>query len=281
MEENIQIIDFQGKNIRRVMNEGEWFFSVVDVIAILSESKDPSDYWTTLKKRDNQLPTICRKLKLLAADGKKRLSDCANLEGMFRIIMSVPSPQAEPFKRWLAKVGKERIDEIKDPGLAAERARRYYKAKGYDDAWIEMRLKSIEVRGQLTDEWKGRGVQEGKEYSILTAEISKATFGITPSEYKEIKDLKNENVRDHMTNLELIFTMLGEETARTKTVSIDAIGFEENQKAAIEGGTSAGKALDAFEKDSGVKVVTSSNFKAQIQEAKKKQKALDSGKKED
>ncbi len=158
MEEN-KIIIFQEKNIRRIWHEEEWFFSVVDVIAILTDSKDPSDYWTTLKKRDNQLPTICRRLKLLATDGKNRLTDCANMEGMFRIIMAVPSPQAEPFKLWLARVGKERIDEIENPELAAERARAYYKAMGYDDAWIEMRLKTIDVRGQLTDEWKGRGVK--------------------------------------------------------------------------------------------------------------------------
>jgi DNA-damage-inducible protein D len=269
MEEN-KIIVFQEKNIRRVWHEEEWFFSVVDVIAILTDSKDPSDYWTTLKKRDNQLPTICRRLKLLAADGKNRLTDCANMEGMFRIIMAIPSPQAEPFKLWLARVGKERIDEIENPELAAERARGYYKAMGYDDAWIEMRLKTIDVRGQLTDEWKGRGVKEGQEYAILTAEISKATFGMTPSEYKELKDLKKENLRDHMSNLELIFTMLGEETTRTKAINMDAQGFGENRQVAIEAGTSAGKALETFENDSGVKVISSSNFKAQIAEAKKK-----------
>jgi DNA-damage-inducible protein D len=269
MEEQNKIIVFQEKNIRRVWHEEQWYFSVVDVIAILTESKDPSDYWTTLKKRDNQLPTICRRLKLLAADGKNRLTDCANMEGMFRIIMAIPSPQAEPFKLWLARVGKERIDEIENPELAAERARGYYKAMGYDDAWIEMRLKTIDVRGQLTDEWKGRGVAEGMEYSILTAEISKATFGMTPSEYKEHKDLKKENLRDHMTNLELIFTMLGEETTRTKAINNDAQGFVENRKVAIEAGTSAGKALETFENDSGVKVITTNNFKAQIEEAKK------------
>jgi hypothetical protein len=269
MEEN-KIIVFQEKNIRRVWHEEEWFFSIVDVIAILTESKDPSDYWTTLKKRDNQLPTICRRLKLLAADGKNRQTDCANMEGMFRIIMAIPSPQAEPFKLWLARVGKERIDEIENPELAAERARGYYKAMGYDDAWIEMRLKTIDVRGQLTDEWKGRGVKEGQEYAILTAEISKATFGMTPSEYKDLKDLKKENLRDHMSNLELIFTMLGEETTRTNVVEIDAQGFDENRKAAIDGGAAAGEALFAYEQKAGKKVVSGENFKNQIAEAKKK-----------
>ncbi len=270
MEQENKIVVFQEKNIRRIWHEEEWYFSVVDVISILTESKDPSDYWTTLKKRDNQLPTICRRLKLLAADGKNRLTDCASMEGMFRIIMAIPSPQAEPFKLWLARVGKERIDEIENPELAAERARGYYKAMGYDDAWIEMRLKTIDVRGQLTEEWKGRGVKEGQEYAILTAEISKATFGMTPSEYKELKDLKKENLRDHMSNLELIFTMLGEETTRKNAVKMDAIGFSENQKAAIDGGAAAGDALIAYEQKSGEKVASSENFKAQIQEAKQR-----------
>ena len=207
---------------------------------------------------------------MTANDGKNRLTEAANTEGIFRIIMSIPSPKAEPFKLWFAQLGKERIDEIENPELAAERARGYYKAMGYDDAWIEMRMKTIEVRGELTDEWKGRGVQEGREYAILTAEISKATFGMTPTEYKDLKSLKKENLRDHMTNLELIFTMLGEETTRQKTVEADAQGFTENQKMALEGGKSAGKALDAFEQESGVKVTTANNFKAQIETAKQK-----------
>jgi DNA-damage-inducible protein D len=270
MEENNKIIIFQEKNIRRVFVEGEWYYSIVDIVAVLTDSKDPADYWTTLKRRDVQLPTICRRFKLAAADGKNRFTDCADTEGLFRIIMSIPSAKAEPFKLWLAQVGKERIDEIENPELAAERARSYYKALGYDEAWIEMRLKTIEVRGQLTDEWKGRGVQEGREYAILTAEISKATFGISPVEYKDLKYLKKENLRDHMTNLELIFTMLGEETTRQKTLDMDAQGFSENQQAALEGGLSAGKALDAFEQQSGVKVVTANNFKGQIAAAKQK-----------
>ena len=248
---------------------------MVDVIGILTGSENPAVYWRVLKNRllkegANETVTNCNGLKLPASDGKNRVTDCANTETLFRLLMSVPSPQAEPFKLWLARVGKERIDEIENPELAAERARSYYKAMGYDDAWIEMRLKTIDVRSQLTDEWKGRGVKEGQEYAILTAEISKATFGMTPSEYKDLKDLKKENLRDHMSNLELIFTMLGEETTRTKAINTDAQGFVENRKVAIEAGTSAGKALETFESDSGVKVISESNFKAQIEEAKLK-----------
>jgi hypothetical protein len=195
---------------------------------------------------------------------------------MFRIIQSIPSPNAEPFKLWLAKVGYERVQEIENPELAAERARQYYRDLGYDEKWIETRIQTIAIRGQLTDEWKGRGVQEGMEYSILTAEISRATFGLVPSEYKEIKGLKRENLRDHMTNLELIFTQLGEESTRREAIKKDAQGFEENKGAAIEGGAAAGDALKAYEQRTGDKVVTRQNFKGQIAEAKKK--ALGKGK---
>jgi hypothetical protein len=279
MENNNKVIIFQEKNIRRIWHNEEWYFSVVDVIGILTASENPGVYWRVLKNRllkegANETVTNCNGLKLPAPDGKSRVTDCANTETLFRLLMSIPSPNAEPFKLWLARVGKERIDEIENPELAAERARGYYKAMGYDDAWIEMRLKTIEVRGQLTDEWKGRGVQEGLEYSILTAEISKATFGITPSEYKQVKDLKKENLRDHMTNLELIFTMLGEETTRKNAVKIDAIGFDENRKAAIEGGEAAGDALNAYQQKTGENVVSATNFKAQIQEAKQKSRNM-------
>jgi DNA-damage-inducible protein D len=269
-----KIIVFQEKNIRRIWHNEEWYFSVVDVIGILTDSANPSRYWADLKRRaekeaNTEVFAFCEPLKMQTAGGKQNVI-CANTEGLFRIVMSIPSPKAEPFKLWLARVGKERIDEIENPELAAERARGYYKAMGYDDAWIEMRLKTIDVRGQLTDEWKGRGVKEGQEYAILTAEISKATFGMTPSEYKELKDLKKENLRDHMSNLELIFTMLGEETTRTNVVEIDAQGFDENRKAAIDGGAAAGEALSAYEQKAGKKVVSDGNFKNQIAEAKKK-----------
>jgi DNA-damage-inducible protein D len=268
-----KIIVFQEKNIRRVWHEEEWYFSIVDVIEILTDSPSPRTYWSKLKAKilaESQLYPIWVQLKMLSSDGKNYKTDATNTEGMLRIVQSISSPKAEPFKQWLAQVGFERIQEIENPELAAERARGYYKAMGYDDAWIEMRLKTIDVRGQLTDEWKGRGVKEGQEYAILTAEISKATFGMTPSEYKELKDLKKENLRDHMTNLELIFTMLGEETTRTNVVEIDAQGFDENRKAAIDGGAAAGEALSAYEQKAGKKVVSRGNFKNQIAEAKKK-----------
>ena len=198
MEEHNKIVVFQEKQIRRVWHKEEWWFSVIDVVEILSESKNSRRYWSDLKRKlkkegYNQLYENIVQLKLEAADGKKYSTDCANTETMFRIIQSIPSPNAEPFKRWLAKVGYERVQEIENPELAAQRAREYYKALGYDEKWIDNRLKSIQVRGQLTDEWKGRGVKEGLEYAILTAEISRATFGLVPSEYKDLKGLKREN----------------------------------------------------------------------------------------
>lgn len=274
MEEQDKIIVFQERKIRRIWHKEEWWFAVVDVIEVLAESLKPRDYWYRLKDREEkssgvQLSTNCRQFKMIAQDGKMRETECANTETMFRIIQSIPSPKAEPFKLWLAKVGYERVQEIENPELAAERARQYYRDLGYDEKWIETRLQTIAIRGQLTDEWKIRGVQEGMEYSILTAEISRATFGLVPSEYKDLKGLKRENLRDHMTNLELIFTMLGEEGTRQNAIKKDAQGFEENRGSAIEGGTAAGKALDAYEESTGDKVVTNRNFKKQIEEAKK------------
>ena len=278
MEDQNKIIVFQEKEIRRVWHKEEWWFSVVDVIEVLTESSKGNRYWADMKKRSssesNQPFAFCEQLKMVAADGRNRLTDIANTEGMFRIIQSIPSPRAEPFKLWLAKVGYERIQEIENPELAAERARQYYRDLGYDDNWIETRLQSIAVRGQLTDQWKGRGVEAGLEYAILTAEISKATFGLIPSEYKKVKGLKREELRDHMTNLELIFTMLGEEETKNEAIDTDAQGFDENRDAARKGGGSAGKALDAFEKSSGRKVVSPSNFKGQIAAAKEKKKLL-------
>ncbi len=283
MEEQDKIIVFQEKQIRRIWHQEEWWFAVVDVIEVLAESTKPRDYWYRLKEREEkssriQLSTNCRQFKMIAQDGKMREAECANTETMFRIIQSIPSPKAEPFKLWLAKVGYERVQEIENPELAAERARQYYRDLGYDEKWIETRLQTLAIRGQLTDEWKVRGVQEGMEYSILTAEISRATCGLVPSEYKELKGLKRENLRDHMTNLELIFTMLGEEGTRQSAIKKDAQGLEENRGAAIEGGTAAGKALDAYEESTGDKVVSAQNFKGQIAEAKKK--VLKSGKEE-
>lgn len=263
-----QLTIFEGKPIRHIEDEGETYFSIVDIIEILTDSKDPSDYWTTMKRRENQLPTICRKFKFLAPDGRMRPTDCANTEGILRIIMSVPSPKAEPFKVWLAQVGKQQIDEMDNPELGIERIRTIYKSKGYADEWIETRLKTIDIRKQLTDEWQQRGVKEGQEYAILTAEITKATFGLTPSEHKDLKQLERQNLRDHMTNLELIFTMLGEETTRRITVNNDAQGFPENHDSAVRGGYATGEARRRYEETSGEKVVSSENFLSQIEIAK-------------
>jgi DNA-damage-inducible protein D len=263
-----QMTPFEGKSVRRMEYEGEMYFSIVDIVEILTDSKDPSDYWTTMKRREKQLPTICRKLKFLAPDGRMRPTDCANTEGVLRIMMSVPSPKAEPFKLWLARVGKEQIEEMDNPELGIERIKALYKAKGYTDEWIETRLKTIDIRKQLTDEWKTRGVNEGQEYSILTAEIARATFGLTPSEHKDLKKLERQNLRDHMTNLELIFTMLGEETTRRIAVNNDAQGFGENYDAAARGGYSTGEARKRYEQTSGEQVVSADNFLVQIEEAK-------------
>lgn len=273
-KEQNKLVVFESKEIRRVWHNDEWWFSVNDVIETLTDSKDVKQYIKKMRSRDEALNsywgTICTPLQMIAKDGKKRKSNAANTEGILRIIQSIPSKKAEPFKQWLAKVGYERIQEIENPELAAERARVYYQQLGYSDDWISKRLQSIEVRGKLTDEWKSRDVKEGKEYAILTAEISKATFGMKPSEHKKFKDLKRENLRDHMTDLELIFTMLGETSTRNEAAKQDAQGFNENRKAAIEGGAAAGDALKAYEKRTGEKVVSEKNFKFQIEEAKKK-----------
>ena len=273
-DEQNKLIVFQEKEIRRVFYKEEWFFSVIDVIRAIIDVKNARRYWSDLKRNlqkegFNEVYEKIVQLKMKASDGKMRQTDTANTETLFRIIQSIPSKKAEPFKQWLAKVGYERIQEIENPELAAERARQYYKALGYNDDWIVKRLQSIEIRGKLTDEWKERGVKEGREYAILTAEISRATFGITPSEYKKMKDLKRENLRDHMTDLELIFTMLGETSTKNETTKQNAKGFNENKRAAKEGGAAAGDALKAYEKRTDSKVVTSINFKHQIEEAKK------------
>ncbi|MFT7299096.1 MAG: DNA-damage-inducible protein D [Sphingobacteriales bacterium] len=208
---------FEDQKIRAKYNETEqkWYFAIIDVIQVLTESSNPRRYWSDLKRKlvkegYNQLYENIVQLKLQASDGKLRETDCADTEGLLRIIQSIPSPKAEPFKRWLAKVGYERLEEIENPELASKRAREIYKAKGYTEDWIEKRMRSIAIREELTDEWKDRGIKEHKEYSILTAEISKAAFGLTPADYKKVKGLKRENLRDHMTDLELIFSMLGE-----------------------------------------------------------------------
>jgi DNA-damage-inducible protein D len=261
---------FEGKKVRNVMHEGELWFSVVDVIAVLLDKdyQTSRNYWKVLKNRlsqegSNETVTKCNRLKMLAEDGKMRETDCANTETLFRIIQSIPSPKAEPFKRWLAKVGYERIQEIEDPELTQARAREIYKAKGYSEGWIEKRMRGIQVREELTNEWKERGVGASREFAILTAEISKATFGMTPSEYKDFKGLAkpNENLRDHMTDLELIFSMLGEAATTEIARNTDAKGFDQNKTAAKKGGKVAGDARKDLEKQSGKKISTKENFK--------------------
>jgi DNA-damage-inducible protein D len=284
MEQNNKIILFQEKQIRRVWYQEEWWFSITDIIEVLTGSPRPRKYWNALKTKlasegYTELSHILGQLKMPSVDGKSYKTDAANTQTVLRLIMSVPSPKAEPFKLWLAQVGAERIEEIENPELGIERVKELYKAKGYPDAWIDMRIQSIEVRKQLTDEWKGRDVKEGKEYSILTAEIAKATFGLTPTEHKNLKGLESQNLRDHMTTLELIFAQLGEEMTRKLAVEQDAIGFNENAQAARQGGRAAGKARLAAEEETGVKVVSGENFLKQIEEAK--QKPLDKGDNQD
>lgn len=272
------LILFENKQVRRVWSEEKqrWFFSIIDVCEILSGTDNPRRYWSDLKRKlknegVNELYEIIVQLKIEAEDGKMRETDCADAQGLFRIIQSIPSPKAEPFKRWLAKVGYERLEEIENPELAAKRMREIYKQKGYSDEWIEKRMRGIAVRDELTEEWKKRGVKEQKEYAILTAEISKATFGMTPAEYKTFKELDNpnENLRDHMTDLELIFTMLGEASTSEIARKKDTQGFIDNKKAALEGGTVAGNARRELEEKSGTKVSTKENYK-EIPEIKRK-----------
>jgi DNA-damage-inducible protein D len=275
-----KIAVFKNREIRRTLHDNEWWFSVVDVAGALTNSVDPSAYWRKLKERlkeeESEVVTNCHGLKLPAPDGKLRETDCANTEGIFRIIQSIPSPKAEPFKRWLAKVGYQRIQEIENPELAIKRTRDTYQLKGYSDEWIEKRIRGIEVRKNLTDEWKKRGVKGEDEYSILTSEISKAAFGLTPEEYKKHKglDKPNENLRDHMTDLELIFNMLSEAATTEIAQKRDVVGFEPNKKAAIDGGTVAGNARKDLEKQSGRRVVSAVNYK-QLPE-KKIRKLLES-----
>jgi len=255
---------FKGKKIRKIIYNNEWWFSIADVVEVLTDSIDSRQYIKKMRQRDRQLNsywgTICTPLEILAPDGKIRKTNCANTEGIFRIIQSIPSSKAEPFKRWLAKVGYERIQEIENPELSAKRMRTLYKAKGYSEAWIEKRMRGIAIREELTDEWQKRSIKEDIEYSILTAEISKATFGMTPGEYKNFKGLVRENLRDHMNDLELIFTMLGEastvEIARNK----NARGFCENKIAARKGGKISGDARKKLEVETGKKVSTPENY---------------------
>ena len=261
-----QLTPFEGTEIRKLWHDEQWYFSVVDVIGVLTDSSQPSRYWADLKKRSkkeaNQSFDFCERLKLPRPDGKTYPSDCANTEGVFRILMSVPSPKAEPLKLWLAGLGKQAIDEAENPELLTARQAELYKAKGYPDEWITRRVQTIETRKELTDEWQQRGVKENQEYAVLTATIAKGTFGMTPSEHKKLKGLEKPNyeLRDHMTPLELIFTALSEEITRQIVVRDDAQGFHENHEAAQKGGSAAGNSRRLAEKQTGLKVVSDENF---------------------
>jgi len=271
---------FRGKQVRRLIYKNEWWFVINDVIVALSESTNPTQYLKNIRKRDESFNELFIKggvhiepplaFPFQTPGGRQKLL-CWNTEAIFRLIQSIPSPKAEPFKRWLARVGYERIQEIEDPELATKRTRALYKAKGYSDAWIEKRMRGIEVRETLTDEWQKRGVKEGAEYAILTAEISQATFGMTPSEYKNFKGLKRQNLRDHMNDLELIFAMLGEASTTEITKNKNAQGFTENKQAAQQGGAVAGKARKDLEMKSGKRVSNTDNY-LQTSESRKRLK---------
>jgi DNA-damage-inducible protein D len=259
-----QLTPFEGTEIRKIWHDEQWYFSVVDVISILTDSTQPSRYWADLKKRSkkeaNQSFDFCERLKLPRPDGKTYPSDCATTEGVFRIIMSVPSPKAEPLKLWLAEQGKRTIDEAENPELLTDRQAELYRAKGYTEEWIGRRVQTIETRKELTDEWQQRGVKEGQEYAILTATIAKGTFGLNPSEHAKLKGLERQNLRDHMTPMELILTAFSEEATRQITIRDNAQGFADNHDAAHIGGRIGGKALNNYEEESGLKVVSSENF---------------------
>jgi len=278
MMSNIKL--FESRQIRTVWNEAEqkWYFVVADVIQVLTETPNPTDYIKKMRKRDELLSQgwgqLVTPLLVDTAGGKQKLN-CANAQGLLRIIQSIPSPKAEPFKLWLAQVGSDRLDEIENPELATQRTRELYKLKGYPDDWIEKRMRSIAIREELTEEWKNRGVKEQKEYAILTAEISKATFGLTPSQYKKVKGLKSQNLRDHMNDLELIFSMLGEASTTAIVKTRNPKGFIENKIAAKQGGSVAGKARRDLEMKTGKKVVSSENYLPEP----KKNKLLNKGKK--
>ena len=269
---------FRRKEIRKTVHNDEWWFVITDIIAALTDSTDPLSYLKNMRKRDTALADLFDKgggqidpplaLPFQTPGGVQRIL-AWNTEGIFRLIQSVPSPKAEPFKRWMARVGYERIQEIENPEIASKRVRAIYKAKGYSDDWIEKRMRSIAIRDELTDEWKKRGVMEDREYSILTAEISKATFGMTPSEYARFKNLNRENLRDHMTDLELIFSMLGEASTTEIARNRDALGFGENKTAAQAGGSVAGEARRDLERKSGRKVSTRENYLGLTQSAAK------------
>ncbi|MEA3421720.1 MAG: Bro-N domain-containing protein [Acidobacteriota bacterium] len=274
IKKDTTIVVFQGKKIRRSWFNDEWWFSVTDICGALTDSADSGAYWRKLKQRlreeSSEVVTFCHGLKLTASDGKYYETDCANTKGIFRIIQSIPSPKAEPFKRWLAQVGYERVQEIENPELAQRRMKEIYQAKGYSDNWIEKRVRGIAIRDELTDEWKKRDVKTKREYSILTAEISKATFGMTQGEYVKFKNLKKENLRDHMNDLELIFAMLGERVTTEITREKDAQKFDECKGVAKEGGEVAGNARKDAEERIGKPLLSQENYLEEPEKEKKK-----------
>jgi len=265
METN-KIVVFRGKRVRKIIHKNEWYFSVVDICGALTDSPDAGAYWRKLKQRlqeeGSEVVTFCHVLKLPAPDGKKYGTDCADTEGIFRIVQSIPSPKAEPLKRWLAKVGYERVQEIENPELATKRTRMLYKLKGYSEDWIEKRMRGIAIREELTDEWQKRGAKEEKDYEILTAEISKATFGLIPSQYKKLKGLKRQNLRDHMDDFELIFNMLGERATTEIHRTENSKGVPKLKSDAKAGGDIAGGARKKLEKRLGRSIVSKKNFLA-------------------
>lgn len=274
MKKDRALVVFQDKKIRRIWHNEEWYFSVVDVVEALTDSDNPRNYWNMIKARELEhgieLYTFCVQLKLLSADGKYYNTDCASTRNMFRIIQSIPSPKAEPFKLWLAKVGYERVQEIQDPELAHKRMIDIYAQKGYSDEWIKHRLSIIANRQEITDEWKKREIDNDSDFAILTNEIIKAAFGKTVDEYKGLKGLKKQNLRDHMNNLELIFTSLAEASTTAIARGKNVKGFKENKKAAKEGGAVAGNARKELENKSGKPVVSGENYLEEPEKVKRK-----------
>jgi len=275
MNEKNKLVVFQDKKIRRIWHNDKWYFSIVDMVAILTDSPTPRQYWGKVKDREFrvlELSPIWVQLKLEAQDGKFRLTDCANTKSLFRIIQSIPSKKAEPFKQWLAQVGYERIEEIENPELGQDRIKEYYELKGYPKEWIDKRLRGIAVRQELTDEWKDREIRTEKEFAILTNEISKATFGKTVGEYREFKRLKkkNQNLRDHMTDWELILSMVGEKATTDITIEKDSQGFEQCKDTAKEGGTVANETRKSIEKRIGRTVMSEKNYLSKSKRTLKK-----------
>lgn len=275
--ENTKIAFFEGKHIRKTLHEGEWWFSVVDIVQVLTESSIPKRYWSDLKRKLRkegyiELYEKIVQLKFAASDGKFYATDCANTETMFRIIQSIPSPKVEPLKRWLAKVARERVDEIENPELSMDRMQKLYEKKGYSKEWIDKRMRGIAVRQDLTGEWNDRGATTSLEYAILTNEIMEGAFDLKVEEYRAVKGLKRENLRDHMNDIELILTMLAEATTTKLHRDRDSVGFEPLKNDAQDGGAVAGRTRKDIEEKSGKPVVSAENFKSLTEKRRKKLK---------